>query len=276
MQRLPRLPVCLVATLGCTSTIESKTPSLLAASPGLVCGTQLETDVWVTGAGLAPVPTGTATDQSALVLPDLWLEQASSLSGEPAASTSRIRLPDPQWESMSEMRVSITPDLDVTAGIYDLFVEVADGQNTRLPSALSVLDAPVLTDRVPGLICLDQSARTLTLEGSGLLVAEDAYPAVHIESTILEATAVHDCTGIPAPVDAELCQSIEVELPQGSLGPDIHELSVVNPGVAACTTPEPLQFEVVAAPSLEDTTPALACGDGQEEGLALLRVGSPG
>ena len=255
----------------CSGEVQSETPSLFSTSPELVCAEQLDTEVRVTGAGLAPVAVDATQEDGGLALPTLWLDRTAGLDGAEADGL-RVDVPAPRWQGQSEMAFDVTPDLGVEPGVYDLYVAVADGQSTRLPSGLSVVAAPTLDSHTPGLLCMDQTETGLTIQGTGFLATADALPTVQVGDQVWTASAVDGCTGVLSPAQAELCTTLDIRFPVGALDPAVHELTVQNPGAAACTTPDPLSFEVIVAPAVDATAPGLACA--AQEDLVLTLTGA--
>ncbi|MDH5673473.1 MAG: hypothetical protein OEZ06_15065 [Myxococcales bacterium] len=262
----------------------------LPVDPGLICGEQLRTDVSVNGEGLSPIPVNVPKDPTA-ALPGLYLLQSAALDGSEAsegagAMWSGESGADPtnafdedgepllRWESQQQMVFTVHPELTLNdessgplpAGLYDVAVENGNGHRATAERALAVLARPTLDAVTPSLLCLEDAARTIALEGMDLARIEDQGPSLELGDQSFEATT-SDCSDIAhAGVQAALCNAAEVSLEMGALPAGSYTATLRNPEPAACFSTEEHALHIVSAPRIERITPDGACiGDDQVE-----------
>lgn len=296
-QRYAMFGACLLlATSACKNELTGPSPSIespaegaeLPVDPGIICSTQHAEDgtaLAVSGTALAPIPFDIPNDPK-VGLPDLNLTRTSGVSGgdadafsvayggEPGESNSSLL----SWTSQSSMGFRVTDDVGLQAGIYDLTITNANGEAATSNGALAVVDRPTPVGITPGLICLAEADRTLTLAGENFLRNGDASPVVSVgDGDPIAIDSLADCAAVAHEgIDAEICDSLEFTLPQDSLEAGSYPIVVTNPETAACESihdEDSIEIVVVGPPVIETAEPASLCSE-QTEPVAVTFNGA--
>ncbi len=256
----------------CAESLKSPDPSLLATNPGLVCPEQLTTTISVTGAGLSPAPVETMTDAASTELPVLWLEHVVQADGTTGGGAV-VDLPEIEWAGQSAVSFVTSPASSLPVGTFDLWAKVADGRQTRLPNALTVVPAPVFAASGPALACVDQATQQVRLSGTDFLTVGGVFPTVTVGDVAVTVTNAGGCESLAGPIAAERCATLDISLATGSVPSALHDVSVTNPAPASCASLDVLEVEVVDAPSLDTASPSLVCGAQADVVLELRGTG---
>lgn len=271
-----------LAATSCSEELSGPQPSLpdpvagetLPVDPGLICNAQHPeegTPIAVTGDALAPVAFDVPGDPR-VSLPDLTLTRTSSVDGGTADEAMIVFGGEPgdtnsgllAWASQTSMTFSVTNDLAIQAGLYDLTVTNADGSSATSAAALAVVDRPVVTSASPGLVCVAQADRDLVIEGSDFLRIGDQLATVSIGETTFEPT-LEGCADIAHPaIDAETCATANITVPTGGLEEGTYDVTIQNPETAACTSvadEDSITLRVVGPPVIEAAEPPAFCSE---------------
>lgn len=296
-----------LAAGACSDEVTGPSPGLakgdggvLPADPGYLCLAREETAVAVHGARFAPLAVG-LPDSTRASLPALSLVQRAELDGDPVLSTEAVTVPygaepgEPNadllsWESRSQMTFRVRPELDlaapggsargaVPAGVYDLQVRNPAGGMAVAERAVAVVEAPSLAATTPGVACVAQGERSITLGGADFVVVDGAEPAIAVgDDAVLAPAALSDCVDVPhAHVPGRVCRTAEVTLPAAGLPDGLLPVQVRNPAPADCSSADPVALRVVPPPSLAAVDPPIACvAEGPREvvliGADLLKI----
>ncbi len=296
-----------VATLlcACEPTLRSATaPSLvddLPVAPGLVCQEQhpaAGTPLTVHGGGLAPsvydVPNAPKVE-----LPTLVLRGARTLAGDDGdgedvtfgGMRSEANADLLGWVSTSQMTLTLVDEVEladgagpIPAALYDLTVTNPDGRTTTAERALAVVPRPVVQSVDPPIVCLAQGARDLTITATDALQVGDALPGVRVGDVELAPT-LSGCVDIAQPaLDAALCDSLAVTLPQDGTTDGEQLVTITNPTPAACASAasDAVSIFVVPPPVITAVDPGGVCSlsagimDVVVRGTGFLRInGAP-
>jgi hypothetical protein len=255
-------------------------------SPEILCNDQLTTEVTVQGEAFSPIPIDIPKAPKA-ALPTITLLRGHDLDGTPASNTDQIIYsgnPDADktnafdadgkpllfWDSQMGMRFVVNQQLTLgsdgamgvlPAGVWDVQVQNPDGHSATSKQSLAVVDKPDVGSLSPGIVCLDQGTRTLTLTGQTFLRNGAMKAALEADGVSTPFTAaLSDCTKVDdAALDAEVCRTGSVELAQGSVANGFPSLALRNPETAACKSTNDLKLRVVPAPKIERVSPPLGC-----------------
>ncbi len=131
----------------------------------------------------------------------------------------------------------------------------------------AVTPPPVLDTVVPDLACGAQGERTFTLSGAGFLVVDGALPAVTLGPYTAPAAAADDCTPVAGSLlTVESCTTLTFAVPEATLDPGAHVVTVTNPDPAGCVSDSSVTVAIVPAPVLDAAVPDLLClADGARE-----------
>ncbi|MGD8861747.1 MAG: kelch repeat-containing protein [Myxococcales bacterium] len=286
--------------------------------PEIVCRDQLTTTVTLNGENFSPVPID-IPDAPKLSLPDVVLTRSHALdgaevsepdvtlwSGDPDADPTNAYdaegEPLVEWKSRQEMSFTINQDLILgeleegqelpaegeedprdrgvlAEGVWDVRVENANGQVIDSLQSLAVVKKPEVAELTPGITCLDQGSRTITLDGQRFLRNEGDEALLEVEGVDAPfEMSLSECTDIDhAGLDAEVCDRVEVELAEGSIDTGFPGLVIQNPETAACNSEEDIKLRVVPPPSIDRVAPPMACvAEGERtftiEGQDFLRI----
>lgn len=274
---------------GCAEEITGPQPELqpptpgaeLPVEPGVICRAQINTDVVLRGEKLSPIPFDVPNDPKT-ALPEISLLQSAALDGTPGDMSEAIRYAsepgDDQpnsallsWQSQQQMTFQVNQSLVLPdgntgvlpLGIFDVKVVNPNTNEATSPGSIAVVDRPFIDENglAPGITCLAQGERTITVNGSMALRLLQETPDVTIgdASFAVVADDLAECTTIAHPaVDAEICDSFDITLGQDSVpvGYDDNDVVVLNPETATspeaagCISEEQRNLRVVPPPSI--------------------------
>ena len=271
MSRVIRLLVIVASMAGCAETLEGPQPKLAAPAagqplePGWVCGEQLTTPVVLHGSAFAPLVVG-LPDHARTVLPEVVLTRGRMLNGDTADGPEQ-RYPGTAgdstlltWQDSQTMTLEVNPGLALAAGLWDLQVKNPQGAAAQDVGPLAVADAPEVAAVVPGLVCLAQGPRSLTVQGAGMLSINGTPPRIAVADADRPFDGFSDCFDVPHPtVPGSICATGDFTLPQDEVPPGFHPVVVTNPATAACHSEETILLRVVPPPAIDRLDPPLAC-----------------
>lgn len=262
---------------GCAQSIESPEIKANTASgsvqPDLVCTQQLATNVVLTGSGFTPLPTKTLEGpKTELALPKIELVASASLDGSTPAATP-IPIPDDPADpaashvhflSETQMSFDIDESLALPGGVYDVVVTNPDGRSTRWPASLALIPPPEVTELVPPAVCDDQSDQALTINGKYFLKVDGKAPTVTINGLDFDVTEATGCTALQGTFSEtiEICSTITITIPVGSLMPGDYEVVVTNPGTASCKSTSGVKLTINPPPRVDAVIPQNVCSGG--------------
>jgi hypothetical protein len=285
------LGAVVVSVVACGHEIDS--PGLSAAPPvvpDLVCVEQLTTNVSLAGDGFVPMPINTLAGDVRLVLPKVVLAQKLSLDGAPASASFTI--PDDaanpaasklHWLSPQKMTFDVFPELALAPGLYDIDVTNPDGsKSTTFAGALAAVPRPGATKVTPDLFCDAEEDQTITITGTNVLKIGTQLAVARIGTKDFTASALTDCKDVPGTHvegSVQLCSTASFVIPKGSLEAGNYDVTITNPGPAACKSTEKLSVAVVPAPTVATIVPTAICDDETSQtitinGTGFLEVGT--
>lgn len=285
------LGVVVVSVVACGHEIDS--PGLSAAppvDPDLVCVEQLTTNVSLKGDGFVPMPTNTLAGDLRLVMPTVVLAQTQGLDGAPA--TARFTIPDDaanpaasrlHWLSPQQMTFDVAPELALAPGLYDIDVTNPDGsKSTTFAGALAAVPRPGVAKVSPDLFCDAEDDQTITITGTNVLKVGTQLAVAHIGPKDFTASALSDCKDVPGTHvegSVQLCSTASFVIPKGSLDAGNYDVTITNPGSAACKSTEKLSVAVVPPPTVATIVPTAICDAEANQtitinGTGFLEVGT--
>ncbi|MDD9932234.1 MAG: hypothetical protein OXT09_01445 [Myxococcales bacterium] len=312
----PLVAALALGAAACSSEVKGPEPASEPASasadpppvdPEIICRDQLRTEVTLNGSGFSPVPIDIPGDPK-VALPDVLLSRGHGLDGSKVGKPQRVLWSgdpdaddtnafddegDPllRWDSQKRMHIVVHQSLTLGTGdgkrdrgvleegVWDVRVENPNGSGADTKEALAVVGRPEIDALTPGLTCLAQGPRTVTLDGSRYLRNGEAQVQLAVEGADDRFdVSLSDCTEIDHKgLDAEVCDQAQVEFSEGALDNGLFALTLHNPETAACHTEEDVKLRVVPPPTIERVVPALACiAQGERafviEGSDFLRV----
>ncbi|HTM45313.1 MAG TPA: IPT/TIG domain-containing protein, partial [Polyangiaceae bacterium] len=296
------LATLLFSTSACTSKVTGPTPSIekphnaLPIDPGIACRAQLTTDVTVHGQNFSPIAIDIPKDPK-VALPTVTLLKAHALDGGAGDDSKIVYSGNPDdptnlsllsWSSQKQLQFAINQEVtlaphhkgEIPVGLYDVQVDNPNGNQTKEPRALAIVDKPELTTVTPTITCLAQGARTIDISGTTLLEVEGAQPTLDIENVATGVTpdSLTGCTDIHHEgLSAKYCTGATLTLAKDSVDPGYPALTVKNPETAACTSEETVNLRVVPPPVITRVVDPLACvAQGARsftiEGSAFLQI----
>lgn len=272
------LAACAGDLLGPEPLLQTSAPGLLTqpVTPVIACRAQHPTLLTLAGEGFSPVPFDVPSDPR-VALPGVTLTRSAALDGgsadavvvtyggEPGA-TNASRL---GWQSRQQMTLLLDQSTtlqdgaegSLPVGLFDVGLTNPNGASATSARALALVDQPTLAPPVPGIVCLAQGARDVTLAGTTFL----RVGATRVTATIGVDPApfplvLADCTPVAQPsIDAETCEAATLTLAEGSVPNGYPALVVGNPAPADCVSLDDSRLRVVPAPTLDRFEPPLAC-----------------
>ncbi len=237
-------------------------PVLDAVSPNLICVDQHDVDVVLTGSAFLVVE-GT--------LPTVAFDDVVLT---PTAANGCVDLAGPvEAQQCTELSVTI-PQAALATGVHGIVVQNPEpaGCVSTEAVALEVVNPPHLEELAPQLTCVEDQSRDFVLTGSDFLVlADGTLPSLWMGEEEFVATSAEDCTDLLGPAGGQICDSLEVNVPEAALDAGIYDALVRNPEPADCES-ESLPVELVGAPILTSVVEDLVC-DGLSNALTLTGSG---
>ena len=186
------------------------------------------TAIVVTGEQLSPLPFSIPDDPTA-ALPTLTLVRHSDLAGtatdvvevtyggEPGMANADLL----SWQSQEQMTfvvqdaVALADGTDgmLPIGVYDLRVTNPNEKETTSAGSFAVVDRPRVDAVAPGITCVEDGARTITLTGQTVLRIEGEDAFVRIAGEDFPVASFADCTPLAhGAISAEFCGTVTVDL----------------------------------------------------------------
>jgi hypothetical protein len=277
----------LVLVAACEPALTASVPpSLTAPGPGvqpveppILCQEQHSaagTAVVVHGAGFAPIAVD-IPNAPHVVLPDLALRGAHELFGADAVvgdvlyggtegSKNAALL---SWQSDRQLTFVVANEValgeagddvgPIPKGLYDVDVKNADRQVATSALSFAITARPSVALLTPPLICIEQGDKTIVVTGTGALRVGEALPVVNAGVLALPPTQ-SGCRAVAHPgIDAELCDTLTIELAQDALPAGPHAVTITNPAPATCVSTEAVDLVVVPAPTIVSVEPSTVC-----------------
>lgn len=146
---------------------------------------------------------------------------------------------------------------------------------------LAVVPAPVTLELEPQPVCTAQGENVLLLTGTGFIQIGADAPTVLIGGIPVDVAMVSDsCAAVPGTEGALSCTAMELTVAQGDVPSGLHEVEVINPDPAGCTSlPEgqtvedAVMLSVVPPPSVTSVAPNPVCLDQADMQLTLTGTG---
>lgn len=269
--------------VACASRLEGPVPEVTSTTPSLACNEQLVTEVALAGTGFAPLVERGLDDAPVAMLPKVTLVRTTDPDG--AAASGEVSIPDAPaaaatgglvWRSASELAFSITPDLAIQPGLYDVRVENPAGLAASLPGGLLVVPRPAIDALVPSAVCTEAGAE-IRIEGDWFLSVGAQLPTVTVAGAPYEAV-LEQCRQLAGAGEVSACRALVIEVPASALDAGPADVIVTNPAPAACASTEharelePLKLEVLPPPELTGVAPRKLCQGGGRLTLAGLHL----
>lgn len=263
-------------------------------NPGIVCVDQKETAVQISGQNFSPVSIDVPKNPRTAI-PTVKLTKSSQLDGAAATEAFEFTYNgDPDfkenlsllsWQSQQQMTFQVRPrcaadtdcpdgltcqtDKQVCAksadelltgplqeGVYSVTVTNPNTSSAQSVGAFAVIQQPTLADLSPGILCLSQGERTLSLTGTRFLSVNDAQVQVEIATAaapfVMDADGFEGCAQIPQKgyTKLEYCTGASTTLAQDSVQVGAQTVTIKNPETAACQSEEQIMLRVVPPPHI--------------------------
>ena len=157
-------------------------------------------------------------------------------------------------------------DMDFEPSVQDVTVTnlepaacVSDAESDG--SELLVVPPPVVNEIVDDLTCLAQGERMFVISGTDMVAYGGASPTADIGGVTFDTVAM-GCEEVSVFGDSfERCTSVELTIGQDGLPVGAHDISVLNPEPADCSSVDGLQLTVVPPPSIANVAPEVLCSE---------------
>lgn len=278
-----------IVSAGCTHDTEKAAPSDGQSDrtdkhpirPGLICQSQHPepgTDVFVIGQLSSPV-TVDLPEHATPALPTVSLIRAQKLDG---ASVDKRIIPysanpsEPNakllsWESQQQFSFNVRNEVKLGAdekgklptGLYNIRVKTPEGTATTSENAFGVTERPRLRDTDPGIVCVEDRAQSVSVQGTTILKTGEESAVAKISGQTYPVESYSDCSEIPHPgFEARYCEQASIRIDQGSLEPGYGFVELDNPGTASCrSVPEQdgVKLRRAPAPTVSSIEPVPSC-----------------
>jgi hypothetical protein len=267
--------------LSCASNsdrIDAPRPTLAGIQPNLVCPAASARDLALGGSGLSPLLLDIASGDARVELPHVFVLRVQDLEGGPVPGAAAIEVPadEVRWQSRELLTPTVTPELGLEPGLYDVRVVNGSGHGTDLPGALTVVPPPIVRAILPSPTCVAQGERAYRLTGTGFVVIGDLYPDVLFDggATVVRADAAEDCAALPGQPDTvRLCRTLALTVARDGLTVGVRDVTVRNPAATDCVSLDGVPLLVVPPPTLTDVEPDLLCVAQAAQPLVLSGTG---
>jgi hypothetical protein len=158
------------------------------------------------------------------------------------------------------------PTGSLSEGDYPVVVEnpAPAGCGSSQAVVLHVAPPPSVTGLAQANICDDQSAQSVTIQGSHFLQIGAALPTVTING-VDYVPAASGCTTAAGAFEegvVRTCTALAISIPQGALATGSYPIAVKNPAPAGCSTTSAVALAVLPPPSVASVSPASICAGG--------------
>jgi hypothetical protein len=222
-------------------------PRLTSLSTGAVC--EGRSDIMLRGSGFLVGPSGRA--------PGVQIGIAD-FAPEPS-DCAQISTGTTTW-SVCETLTARAGDFSSAYGAHAVTIQNPSPFDCATTSTLTlaVTPVPVIERLDPDVLCIEQSNRTLTVQGHGIIPSEPVEPQILITGLAFGAVPL-DCAHADAANDAgSTCSSAFTTIPIGAFGDALQPVSFVNQGALSCGS-NVLMLAVVPQPYLLDIEPSAVC-----------------
>ncbi|MBN1335347.1 MAG: IPT/TIG domain-containing protein [Deltaproteobacteria bacterium] len=175
--------------------------------------------------------------------------------------------------------------LQITLPQQSLVVAIHDVSVTSAPTAdctsveeirMEVVPPPSLSDIQPLLECTDQEDQRFLLTGESFLVlADGTLPTILLGDYAAppDEGSMTGCEPLLGPAGGELCTGMTFTLPLDTVPPGVHDVVVTNPPPADCESTEPVEVELVPAPTIASIVEAIECIDQGDQSFVISGTG---
>lgn len=249
----------------------------LPVDPAIVCNSTLQTELTLHGTGFFRMPFD-PLHGAGITLPSVDLV-ASSTRGTPGSAQSlhfsghrgQPNFSHLSWQSDTRLGLILDGNIDwgnqkhgaVPLGVYDVTVENPDRVQTEpARGALAVVPLPSLSAVAPGIVCLANGGRALTVQGAALLDIEGQLGELSLSdgAHVTPVTAMDDCSDLGhGIIKARSCKQASVWLADSATAPGYASVTLRHPRMPACASEPTLNLRIVPAPAITRVAPVLGC-----------------
>ncbi|PJB35644.1 MAG: hypothetical protein CO108_25080 [Deltaproteobacteria bacterium CG_4_9_14_3_um_filter_63_12] len=295
--------------LGCAEELAGPKPGIespapgqaLPVDPGIVCKMQHPaegTATVVTGSKLSPLPFD-IPDAPKTALPQMTLVRTQNLDGSAGDNAEVVYGGRPgeanadllHWQSQDQMTFMVKDDLQLSdgstgnlpEGVYDLRITNANTNQATSAGALAVVDRPRVSQVTPGVVCVEQGNREITLQGTTILQLNGVDATLSVGGVSLLFDSLDSCTPVAHKgLMASTCTDGVATIAQNTVAPGFHAVEFQNPATADCVSvpsEDAIDLRVVPAPVITAVRPPMACvAEGPRqvvlEGTGFLEIDS--
>lgn len=160
-----------------------------------------------------------------------------------------------EWVDASTLAVKVPEGLPLNTSLA-VTIETPGGCSDEQPAAVALVEAPTLSSVDQLLVCGDDADLRFQLTGRTFLETSGAKPTVSFGDFEVEVATLSGCSPITG---GRTCTGAEVVVPRGSLAAGLLDITIRNPPPASCASSDPIQVEVVPAPTLSALVPVEQC-----------------
>jgi hypothetical protein len=230
-------------------------PAISALSPALVCLSERERELSLTGSGFLKLTD--ALPQVSVDSVDMAFDNGAL---EDCAAIAQQGL---NAELCGTLRLSL-PKQSVAPGLHAVTL-------TNPPTAachseeqlqLRIVPAPVISTLAPNALCTLDAQHKLVIQGEGFLQVDAAQPVVKLAGQTVSVSALSNCQDLETSGSTvKSCRQIELDVDVTSLALGDVAIEVTNPEPAGCGATANGVLRVAGPPAITAVSPSSLCSD---------------
>lgn len=184
---------------------------------------------------------------------------------------------DSNFEDCTSVDFTI-PQGSLPAGNHDIaLINPAPADCSISLASIEIFDVPVVSGASLELSCIDQDDVDTTIYGSNFLEIDGQWPTVEIGGVQATVNSLGNCITPANSAATQVCTQLDLTISQSSIAGGTHDVVVINPDGAACSSSNALEISVVGAPVVTNVFPSSACYESSDiitvevEGTSLIQ-----
>lgn len=141
----------------------------------------------------------------------------------------------------------------------------------------TVVPPPTLSAVTPQPVCVAQGARVVRLAGTGMLFIDGAAPTVSVgaATAALVAPVAGSCAAITTVQGSTIssCTEVDATIAEAAVAAGVHQVSLLNPAPAGCTTQQSVTLTVTPPPSVAQVQELPVCVEQSARQLEVTGTG---
>ncbi|MGM0578864.1 MAG: hypothetical protein ACQEXJ_24285 [Myxococcota bacterium] len=273
----PAIEITNPAPAGCVDTTDDRPtlltiappPDVVEVVPPLVCIEDGDRELTIAGTDFLTID-GTTPEVSFQAAPGVAPTSVT------AQECTTLDVGGKTVQRCDELLVTIAQDsLDLGQPDVTVTNPMPAGCSDTESGLVSIIEGPEIAGATPALVCTDDAARAVTIEGSGFLDVDGTLPTVTMDGSPVTVDAVGGCQPVTVNgLAVQQCDTLDVTVAQGTLSEGDTEIVVDNPQPAGCSISDTTALTVPPAVAITNVDPIGVCaGSAGAEKLTIRGAG---